>query len=143
MNWSQSTLLKTIAILASMGVLHTMLADRAGTVLGTTATGAAIGGIAGGGRGAGIGAATGLGLGLIATSGRKDNGSSYERKQRKQEAAEDRAYNQGVRDGRHNNHNPRRYKTIEEEDAYEQGFDRGLQHVKRQEARHAKRQYRE
>jgi hypothetical protein len=142
MNWSQSTLFKMIVALASMSIAQTLFADRAGTVVGSTATGAAIGGLAGGGRGAGIGAAAGLGFGLLATSGR-DDGNSYEkhqdRKRREREAAEDRAYDQGVKDGRHDRYNPKRYRTIEEEEAYEDGFDKGQEHVRRQEERKEKR----
>jgi hypothetical protein len=143
MNWSHSTVFKMIIALASMSIAQTLFADRAGTVVGSTATGAAIGGLAGGGRGAGIGAAAGLGFGLLATSGNDDDGRSYEkhqaRKRREQEAAEDHAYNQGVKDGRHDRYNPKRYRSIEEEEAYEDGFDKGQEHVRRQEERKAKR----
>ena len=36
-------------------------------------------------------------------------------------------------------YNPKRYRSIEEEEAYEDGFDKGQEHVKRQEERKAKR----
>lgn len=144
MNWSQSTLFKMIVALASISIAQTLFAnDRAGTVIGSTALGAGLGAAAGGGRGAGIGAAAGLGFGLLATSGSNDDRRSYEkhqdRKRRAQEAAEDHAYNQGVKDGRHDRYNPKRYRTIEEEEAYEDGFDKGQEHAKRQEERKAKR----
>lgn len=98
---------------------------RAGTVLGTAGTGALIGGLAGGGRGAAIGAGVGLGAGLLATSGssrRSKNRKRNERRKRQQMA-----YDRGMADATNGRSYRNRYHSESEQDAYDHGWEDGMQ----------------